>query len=102
MRSPLIVSLFAVTTLLAGCGEETPTDYSAENREAFLAACVDDSVDGLFPQRICQCVYDEAESTIAFERFAEIEEQLSGNETTPLPDDLLDLVAHCVIEEGDL
>jgi len=88
--------------LLAGCGTETPTEYGAENRESFLAACVDESVDGLFQQRICQCVYDEAEASVPFERFVEIEDQLRDDETAPLPDDLLDLVARCVIEEGDL
>lgn len=88
--------------VVAGCGTDTPSDYGAENREAFMAACVDGDTDGIFQQRVCQCVYDEAEATIPFERFVEIEDALTDDEEAALPDDLVDVVARCVIEEGDL
>lgn len=87
---------------LSACGTETPTEYSAENQEAFMAACVDGPVDGIYQQRVCLCVYEEAEATIGFERFLEIEGQLADVEDSELPEELLELVARCVIEEGDL
>ena len=95
----LIVVAAAVT---AACGTDAPTEYRAENQEAFMAACVDGPVDGIYQQRVCQCVYDEAEATMPFERFLEINDQLSDVDTAVLPEDLVDLVAACVIEEGDL
>lgn len=98
-------SLLAVGLLTFGvsaCGAETPTEYSAENRDAFMAACVDGPVDGIYQQRVCLCVYEEAETNIPFERFLEIEDQLTDVENPDLPEDLLELVAQCVIEEGDL
>ncbi len=87
---------------LTACGADDPTEYSVENREAFLAACTDTGTDELYQQRVCQCVYDEAETSLPFERFREIEAELTDAEQPVLPDDILDLVAACIIEEGDL
>lgn len=67
-----------------------------------MAACVDGPVDGIYQQRVCLCVYDEVEATMAFERFLEINEALADAENPALPEDLLEVVAGCVIEEGDL
>jgi len=98
----LFLAAVGLTIGLTACGGETPTEYSEANQEAFLAACVDDAVDGVYQQRVCRCVYDEARDAIAFERFLEINEALTDSEDAVLPDDLLDVVAACVIEEGDL
>lgn len=87
---------------LMSCGVDEPTEYSDENREAFMAACTDADIDGLYQQRVCQCAYDEAEATLSFERFREIEAALTDAEEPTLPEDLLDLLAVCIIEEGDL
>ena len=87
---------------LTACGSDEPTEYSDASREAFLAACTDPETDSLLQQRICQCVYDEAEASIPFERFREINDELADLEEPGLPDDVLDVVAVCVIEEGDL
>lgn len=97
-----IIATGALLACLAACGAEAPTEYSQENEDAFLAACSDAAIDGIFEQRVCRCVYQEAEATIAFDRFLEINEQLADAESPVLPDDLLDLIADCVIEEGDL
>lgn len=97
-----VISSGLLLVVLSSCGTEAPTEYSVENQEAFMAACADAEVDGIFQQRVCLCVYEEAESTVAFERFLEINEQLEDVEDTSLPEDLLDLVAQCAIEEGDL
>lgn len=88
--------------LVPSCGTEDPTEYSSENREAFLAACTDVDVDELFQQRLCLCAYEEAEASIPFERFREINEELGDADTATLPEDLLEVLASCVIEEGDL
>jgi len=97
-----LLIVVAVAFGFAACGTEEPTEYSSDNQEAFMAACVDGPVDGIYQQRVCRCVYDEAEATIAFERFLEINEQLTDIENPGLPEDFLDVVATCVIEEGDL
>lgn len=87
---------------MASCGVDEPTEYTDENREAFMAACTDADVDGLYQQRLCQCAYDEAEATLPFERFLEIDRELADAEEPVLPDDLLELLAACIVEEGDL
>ena len=94
--------VLAGALLGAACSSETPTEYSAENEEAFMAACVDPAADGIFQQRVCLCVYAEATETIPFERFLEINDALEDAEEAALPDDFLDVVARCAIEEGDL
>ncbi len=87
---------------LTSCGVDEPTEYSDENREAFMAACTDTATDGLYQQRVCQCAYDEAAATLPFERFREIEAALTDAEEPALPEDFLDILASCIIEEGDL
>lgn len=88
--------------VIASCGTDEATEYGDENREAFLAACTDGGSDGLYEQRVCQCVYDEAEASIPFERFREVNDELADAEDPALPDELLDALAVCIIEEGDL
>ncbi len=88
--------------VVSGCGTDEATEYNSDNREAFLAACIDADVDGLYQQRLCLCAYEEAEASIPFERFREINEQLEDADTPALPEELLDVLASCIIEEGDL
>ncbi len=101
MRIGAGLAMVCLGTLMS-CGVDEPTEYSDENREAFLAACTDADTDGLFQQRVCQCAYDEAEATLPFERFREIEAELLNSLEPALPEDFLDLLATCIIEEGDL
>lgn len=97
-----VLAGIVASLVLAACGGEGPTEYSADNRDAFLAACLDADVDGLYQQRLCLCAYEEVEASIPFERFREINEQLENVDTAALPEDLLEVLASCVIEEGDL
>lgn len=97
-----LVAVSVLVFALASCGGEPPTEYSVDNQEAFMAACADAPVDGILQQRVCLCVYEQAEATIPFDRFLEINDQLQSVEEPVLPDDLLELVSQCVIEEGDL
>lgn len=107
-RSPLgrlrLASALCAAALLlaAGCGEDAPSDYSAENKDAFLAACTDAVGDDLLQQRVCLCVFEESSNEIPFERFVEIDDVFAGDPVAPLPDDLAALVARCVIDEADL
>lgn len=98
----LVAGLTSICLSVAACGGEEPTDYSDQNRDAFLAACVDAETDGLYEQRVCQCAYDEAAATIPFERFREINDTLADADPPVLPEDLLEVIAVCIIEEGDL
>ena len=97
-----LLTALVVLFTMAACSVEEPNEYSDENRDAFLAACTDEGIDGLYQLRVCQCAYDEAEATIPFERFREINDDLADAEEPTLPDDMLDVLAVCIIEEGDL
>lgn len=101
-RVRLVAGLVAICSWGAACGAEEPAEYGDDNREAFLAACTDADGDGLYQQRVCRCAYDEAVATIPFERFREINDEFSLADEPVLPDDLLDVLAACIIEEGDL
>jgi hypothetical protein len=101
-RIRFVAGLAAICLWGSACGADGPSEYSDENREAFLAACSDGESDGLYEQRVCRCAYDEAEATMSFERFREISDELAEAEEPALPEDMLDLLAGCVIEEGDL
>jgi hypothetical protein len=105
LRYRFVAGLLAgivASLVMASCGNEDPTEYSSDNRDAFLAACVDPDADGLFQQRLCLCAYEEAEASMPFERFREINEELESADAPTLPDDLQAIVASCIIEEGDL
>lgn len=98
-----IVAVVAAFVLWgSACGDDEATEYRDENRDAFLAACTDAGTDGLYEQRVCRCVYDEAEATIPFERFRQINDELAEADEPVLPEELLDVLAVCIIEEGDL
>jgi len=94
--------VLASAVLFVACSAEQQTDYTVENRDAFLAACTDRETDTLLQQRVCQCVFDEAVQEIPFQRFDEIATVLGEDSAAPLPDELIALVARCVTEEADL
>ena len=101
----LVAGLLAgivVSLVMVACGTEEPAEYSSDNRDAFLAACVDADADGLFQQRLCLCAYEEAEASMPFDRFREINDELESADAPALPADLLAILASCIIEEGDL
>jgi len=98
-----LVGLAALVAMMAtSCGVEAATEYSVDNKDSFLAACADEDTDPILQQRLCQCVFEEAEASMAFERFVEINDLLADAPGSPLPRDLLELVASCVVEEADL
>jgi hypothetical protein len=101
-RFRLVAGLVSVCLWATACGSEQQAEYSDENREAFLAACTDAGADGLYEQRVCRCAYDEAEATIPYEQFREINDEFAETDEAVLPQELLDVLAACIIEEGDL
>jgi hypothetical protein len=90
-------------SLVAGCSEEEPQEFSGDNRSGFLAACIYPLEDTLLTSSICQCVYDESLVQVPFTRFAAIERELRDEEGDhELPEELVEIVVQCVIEEAEL
>ena len=100
--------------LASACAEEEPQDFTVDTRTGFLAACTQPLEDSRLISAICQCVFDETQGQLSFERFQAIDAELVAQaeaaeeaETTPqfaprLPDDLADIIADCVVAETEL
>ncbi len=91
-----------VLFLAAACSPGTPTDYSEQTRDAFLASCAEPLADALLRIELCQCVFDESQKQIPYDRFAEIEAALLVDPVADLPTELNDIIADCVISIADL
>lgn len=102
-RSPLRAAI-AVGVIATGvaCGEETPSEYSAQNTDDFFAACTDATIDSVLHTRLCQCVIDELTTELDFEEFVELDEAMAAEPARPTASAIVDVVADCVIEVGDL
>lgn len=98
----LIVSLAAGAALLAACADEPLADYSQEAKDDFLAGCVDPVSDELLTFRLCQCTFERLEEQVVFARLEEIEQLLLANPEAPLPDEVSEIMADCVLEEVEL
>jgi hypothetical protein len=88
--------------LLVGCGPEVATDYSEQTRQAFLASCTDPLDDTLLRIELCQCVFDESQQAIPYDRFAALDAELTLDPAAALPVELTELVADCVISIAEL
>lgn len=87
----------AVVVVLVVSGRPEP-DYDDVSRSRFIEAC---TADGGEPVRgACECMYDGIVATIAYERFAEVDRELSvgASSDTPveLPDDIESIRRDCV------
>lgn len=99
----MLAFVLAGVLFLAGCSEEPPLDYSQDTRDAFLTACVDPVGDELLTFRLCQCTFDRLQQDVAYARLAEIEKLLADNpEGAPLPDEVAQIVADCIVDEVEL
>lgn len=87
---------------LTACSEEPPNDFTADTRSGFMAACSVPLEDSRLVSDICQCVFEETQAEVLFDRFAEIDQELKENPEQPLSDEITGIIADCVIEEGDL
>ncbi len=87
----------AVVVVLVVSGRQEP-DYGDVSRSRFIEAC---TADGGEPVRgACECMYDGIVANIAYERFAEVDRELSvgASSDTPveLPDDIESIRRDCV------
>ena len=89
--------------LIAACGSDTDqTNYNAANRDAFLAACTDSSLDDRLVRNVCECVYEQIESNMEFEELEALEGSLQLDALRSLPDDVAEYVAECFVAEAEL
>lgn len=102
MALPLAVILAAVGLSAAACTEEVPTDFNADTRTGFMAACSLPLEDQRLINSICQCVFDRTQVEITFDEFVSTDQQLVADQTMPLSDELNGIIADCIVEEGNL
>ena len=86
---------------VGACGSDTPAVYSDETRANVLAACRADT-DRPLVADICACTYRSVRSGISYERFQQIDQQLRESPETPLPEDVVALLAECIIDVANL
>ncbi len=101
-RLPAVIGVLVIAFAAAACSPDEPTDYTAENSDGFFAACLQSPEDSFLQAKLCQCVFDNAVLEIPFDRFVEIDESLTLDPLAPLPEELTEIMAQCVIEEADL
>ena len=93
----------AIALVATGCGSNIDaTEYTAENREAFLAACTLPGEDPRLVRDVCECTYGQIEANMAFSDFVAMEESLLLDALEPLPDSVAGYMADCFIEVVDL
>lgn len=102
-----VVSALVLTVLLAvgvaGCGEEPVVeDFTAANQDAFLTACARPIDDPRLLSDVCRCVFDRAEDELGYERFNAIDAELRADPTAELPEDVVDILTDCFIDESGL
>jgi hypothetical protein len=102
LRPVLALVLVGLALVGGACSEDEPQGFTDDSRNGFLAACTRPLEDSRLTGAICQCVFDETQAQLSFERFREIDETLLADPEAELPDDVLDIVATCVIDEADL
>lgn len=86
---------------LAGCvGQGTPNEYSNSVREDFVNGCVEGAGQGSGdPQQVCQCTYRALEADVPFDRFKDVNEDLT-EDPGPLPDQFQAILDRCRNQEG--
>ena len=94
--------MIVASALVAGCGDDAPTDYSATTTDDFFAACTDATLDSVLHTRLCQCVIDELTAELDFTEFAELDAEMAAEPAPATSPIIIDAVADCVIEVGDL
>jgi hypothetical protein len=103
MNRLVAVAVVALGALgLAACAEEEPTEFSADIRSGFLAACSQPLEDTRLIGDICQCVFDETRSAIVFSEFTALDAELAEDREQTLPTELTEIIADCVLDEADL
>ena len=98
-----LVALGVGLLAVGACGSDvTATNYTDENREAFLASCTVPGEDPTLIRDVCECTYEKIEASIPFDEFVAIEERLLLDTLAPLPDEITALMADCFVDVADL
>ena len=100
-RARYAVGVALAVLLLGACTGRppTPTSYGDTTQRNFSRGCLaearqkDSGISD--PEQYCKCVYDKIVDTIPFDRFKEVNSDLS-DEPGPLPSDLLKIRDSCV------
>jgi molecular chaperone DnaK len=104
----VLVAVVAITQLGdddetggGGTGSRTTTtaaadDYTPQIEANFLASC---TAGGQVSEEVCQCSFDRIEAEIPFERFMEIDAELTENPDAQ-PQELVDIVTECSEQEA--
>ena len=98
----LLAPILVLALGLVSCAEPVPETYTEDTRNDFLTACTSPQADGLGHIKLCQCTYEKLKATIAYPRFVEIERLFVVNQRTPLPDEVAQVLADCIVEEVEL
>ncbi len=127
-RAPAFrLGLISVGALVvSGCGGDLePTDYAVENRTGFLTACARPLDDPRLLNDVCACAYDRIEAELRFDEFVELDADLleltetassetessgtalsgatvTGDEVQGLPEEIVQIIADCFVEEAGL
>lgn len=90
----LALLLLAASTIVIGCGDDSPGEYDASTREAFMSGCVeDDTNDDLVD--VCECTYETAVEELSFERFEAAEQRLQEG-SPEIADDISEIIVECI------
>ena len=96
-------AIAAIAWSAPGCGPDVDaTDYGAENRAAFLAACTIPGEDPRLVRDVCECTYERIEADMAFDDFVSMEESLLLDALAPLPESVAGYMADCFVDVVDL
>ncbi|HET6949844.1 MAG TPA: hypothetical protein VFI47_05700 [Acidimicrobiales bacterium] len=69
--------------------------YTAEVEAAFVGSCKASEDDGGLTEEQCRCAFDELKANVPFDRFEEIDTELTDDPTN-IPPELIEATAACV------
>jgi hypothetical protein len=98
----VLFGMLGLSLGLTACAEEAPMEFTEGTKAGFMAACTDLLEDSRFVGEICDCVFDQTQDEISFNRFAAIDQQLVENPERVLSSDVVTIVAACVVEVTEL
>ncbi len=94
--------MVALGLVVSSCAPEPQVEYTLETQTNFLAGCVDPTSDSGLHVRLCQCLYQRLHVVVAYERLKVLDEEMVADPELKLQPEFVELIADCVIEEGDL
>jgi hypothetical protein len=97
----LAAVVMAVATVSCGADEQV-YDFTGETRDGFLLACTTQLDDSRLTTAVCQCVFDETQRRLSFDEFEAVDRQLIDDGDAPLPDEVVEVMAGCIVDEANL